>query len=417
MSLILITMLYILSGCCKEDPIPNPCTTPDCDTIPKEVKLELVWQKPLREDGEYMPYNPVLITKDHIVFFYDAVEQEKMLFVNKNDTSISRFYGPNKGNYLFRFYHPIAGIVVNDYKSVFTGYNSGSMKKIASAPDGSQFWANSNLIDDNLYFYDIRNDATGDNSVVKVNIQTGELSYDKVVNDSECPDCEKIIVEAPNFIVTDKNDTILIYSTIFNKGNGNIISEVTAYNSKDKINPIWTSNLYNRNGHKGVTTVYKDGLIILSDSIINIDPYTAHVNWAKKVDSQLTGWAARNNIVIDNKMYVLNQGHFVEINLNNGTIDYLSSQLFFQQSNSDLSYFDGVFYWTAAQGGISWIFGLRSSDHKLVLKMRSPNYGKPPYYNDPNYDWNGLQIDPETRLGYTADGFFAQCFRIPESYE
>ena len=66
--------------------------------------------------------------------------------------------------------------------------------------------------------------------------------------------------------------------------------------------------------------------------------------------------------------------------------------------------------------GESKIFGMRLSDRKLVLSMNSPNFGKEPYLYDTNYYYNGLVIDPSTRLAYTADGFFAQCFRIPDKY-
>lgn len=119
----------------------------------------------------------------------------------------------------------------------------------------------------------------------------------------------------------------------------------------------------------------------------------------------------------NNKIYILEDGNLLIIDPEIGIIEYNSGQMFSDGANSNMTYFEGVLYWTAIDKGYSWIYGFRLSDKKLVLKMRSPNAGKPPYYNDAIFDRRGISIDPETRLGYTHDGFFAQCYMIPEKYE
>ena len=80
--------------------------------------------------------------------------------------------------------------------------------------------------------------------------------------------------------------------------------------------------------------------------------------------------------------------------------------------DSNISYYNGVVYWSTNDQAYSWIYGIRISDRKLVVRMRSPNWNKPPYYDDAIFDRRGLVIDPESGLGYTHDGFFAQCYKL-----
>jgi|GEM_PF-1999951 len=418
--LTLLAVLWLYA--CAKEPLYIPCKLPECsDTITiKKEGLELKWQKSLRLDNNYSPRNRILITEKNISFLYDYIENEKVLFIDKKDTLISTRFSSNTGGIMNVFYHKEVGLIIVDYKSVFTGYDAASMKKIASAPEGMQFGALYTLFGDDIYGR-MRDEANKRTIIFKLNVFTGELTEDKEVKDSECPECESIVVNVPSLFRLRNGDIFIIYNTLYViKSQIEYERKIDAYLLKGEIKELkWTSDKSSKGCYEASTVIYNDQFIILSDSIYSMDPYTSKINWSKPVTTGLDGWAISNTKYIfkDNKIYVLNQGHFIEINADNGLISYDSGELFFQQSNSALTYFDGIFYWTAAQGGISWIFGLRASDKKVVLKMKSPNQGKAPYYNDTNYDWNGLQIDPEARLGYTADGFFAQCFRIPESYE
>lgn len=418
MNLIIISLLYILTGCCKENPI-DPCPNDDCDSIDikKDSVLTLVWQKKLRVDGDYTPYNPVLITKDHIVFFYDYVEQEKMLFVSKKDTSVSRFYGPNKGEFKNRFYHEEIGIIANDYLSVFTGTSPDNMKKIASTTKELQYGANNNLIGDYLYM-DVRNDVKKVNYVLKVNIHTGLTTIDRTVKDNDYPEYVEVSVSSPGYFITEQQDTLKRYFYFLWKDHFDADNMIEVLNSKD--NSLVWKNIPSKGGAPQRNTLNHQGRLISinNDSIYCLEPYTGKNIWSKgPIHSGIPlGWGVRGPHLIGNSIYLLDQGHFVEIDAGIGNTIYESPVIYATGSNSEMTYFEGVFYWTCAQAGYSQIFGLRASDHKLVLKMKRPNAGKAPYYNDTNFDWNGLHIDPETRLGYTADGFFAQCFRIPVSY-
>ena len=234
-------------------------------------------------------------------------------------------------------------------------------------------------------------------------------------------DYDKISLSAPASFVTNMNDTLLRYGYVLWKGNmGDVKTEIL--NKKDN------SFMWGYNRAKGVTLdrntlKYKGNMIsVEQDSIYCIEPYSGKTIWNKApIHSQKPiGWASRNALLVGSTISLLDQGYYVEISAENGNISYESPILYAAQSNSQMTYFEGVFYWTAIgadNDAYSYLYGLRASDKKVVLKMKSPNAGKAPYYNDTNFDWNGLQIDTETRLGYTSDGFFAMCFKIPESYE
>ena len=119
----------------------------------KDSILQLVWQISLREDREYTVGEKPIIMKDYINFSYDAISQEKMLFVSKKDTSVQRFYGPNKGDYKDRFYRDDVGIIAIDYLHIFTGTDPDHMKMIASTTPELQYGSNNNLIGNFLYLY------------------------------------------------------------------------------------------------------------------------------------------------------------------------------------------------------------------------------------------------------------------------
>ncbi len=413
MSGLFFVFMFLLS--CNKDNVISP--------VISKGKLDLIWQLPLREDNEYTTTsNSPLIINDDIVFFYDAVtSQEKMLFVNKKDNKvITRFFAPVRGDLKDRFYHPLTGIVTNDFQSIFTGHNPETMKKIATVPNDLYFGANNNLIGDFLYM-NLRDENKKENYVIKVNVNTGDIIYDRIVKDDLYMDYDKISLSAPASFVTNMNDTLLRYGYVLWKGNmGDVKTEIL--NKKDN------SFMWGYNRAKGVTLdrntlKYKGNMIsVEQDSIYCIEPYSGKTIWNKApIHSQKPiGWASRNALLVGSTISLLDQGYYVEISAENGNISYESPILYAAQSNSQMTYFEGVFYWTAIgadNDAYSYLYGLRASDKKVVLKMKSPNAGKAPYYNDTNFDWNGLQIDTETRLGYTSDGFFAMCFKIPESYE
>ena len=159
---------------------------------------------------------------------------------------------------------------------------------------------------------------------------------------------------------------------------------------------------------------YRDNLIATTrDSIYCIEPLRNKKIWvrpSKKIDNAYPVYAT-NKILIDNKIIQISDGHYTEINAENGDM-YVGEKLADGGIDSELSYYNGVVYWGTNDQAYSWIYGVRMSDRKLVIRMRSPNWGKPPYYNDAIFNRRGLVIDSVAGRGYTHDGFFAQCFKL-----
>lgn len=414
----LITLIILGIWSCTPEPLPNPCPNTPCDTsaIMKDSILQLVWQISLREDREYTVGEKPIIMKDYINFSYDAISQEKMLFIAKKDNSVQRFYGPNKGDYKDRFYRDDVGIIAIDYLHIFTGTDPDHMKMIASTTPELQYGSNNNLIGNFLYLYS-RDDLKKENYVKKVNIITGHVTTDRIVKDNEFPDYEQISIASPSYYTNPNYDTILNYSFFLWKNSW--AEDYTDSKLLTNNDLIWTKNKKKLSTWQRNMISYGKSLIsIISDTIYSFNPYNGNFIWKKGgIHSGYAGWAVKGAHLLNRTISLLDQGHYVEIDAQTGATLYDSPEIFTPQSNSEMTYFEGIFYWTAAHKGYSWIYGLRASDHKVVLKMKSPNQGKAPYFDDPNYDWNGLQIDPETRLGYTADGFYAQCFKIPLIYK
>lgn len=416
---LLYLMIILMAGCTK-DPMPAPCTMPPCDstTAKKDSLLKLIWQTPLRLDNDYTPGNQILLSSENelVAFLYDYTGNEKVLFVNKKDSSTTRFL-PEEGGIMNSFYHPIAGFIIMTSKSVFTRLDASSMKKIASAPNGLQFFANYNLIGDFVYG-DLRDEGQRISYLFRLNVITGEIFIVQTIPDSNFPEYDEVTLTVPTYFIAGENDTLMRYGALFWKDNWVTKSTVEVYNKKSGL-LLWNDENKKLNVSQRRTIMFGNRLISCNvDSIYCLDPHTGKTIWSiPPIRSTIPiGWSLGNVIIHDGKLCFLNEGHFVEINANTGQIIYDSPEIFSPQSNSGMTYFEGILYWTCVEKGYSQIFGFRVSDHKLVLKMKSPNAGKPPYYNDTNFVNNGLKIDPETRLAYTADGFFGYCFRIPVSY-
>jgi len=417
-------ILYLLLACtvlfsCTPEPLPSPCKLPDCsDTIKSHNStLELVWQKPLRWDKEYTPAVYITDIGDEVVFNYDLIGQSKLYFINKIDTTGQRFYQPVRGAIKRQFYHAKVGLVAYDYKSIYAGNSAATMQKIASAPEGQQFSADGRLIGDMLYTF-VRDYSAKTSYIYKFNINDGTLSIDYEIHDSQCPECETIIIYAPTLVVTQNGDSLLNYKRLLSKIEGESINEIETFRlSNGDKSLIWQSN--DRKAFIGTigTCLYQDISVGISNPIYAIDVYTGEIVWEQPNNVKGSDWyTIVEPVLIDNKIYLTSSGRFYVVNADNGVVEYESDIIYSSSTESKLTYFDGVIYWTASDGGASKLYGMRLSDRKLVLRMSSPNYGKKPYYNDTNYDKNGLIIDTATRLAYTADGFFAQCFKIPENF-
>jgi len=417
-------ILYLLLACtvlfsCTPEPLPSPCKLPDCsDTIKSHNStLELVWQKPLRWDKEYTPAVYITDLGDEVVFNYDLIGQSKLYFINKIDTTGQRFYQPVRGAIKRQFYHAKVGLVAYDYKSIYAGNSAATMQKIASAPEGQQFSADGRLIGDMLYTF-VRDYSAKTSYIYKFNINDGTLAIDREIRDSECSECKTIISAAPNLIVTNRGDSILLYYKLYSvdsdKDRWLIESFLLSNGNKTK---LWESDNPKLGFGEVGSVAYNNFHINIGKTIRAVNTYTGEIVWEQPNNVKGSDWyTIVEPVLIDNKIYLTSSGRFYVVNADNGVVEYESDVIYSSSTESKLTYFEGVIYWTASDGGASKLYGMRLSDRKLVLRMSSPNYGKKPYYNDTNYDKNGLIIDTATRLAYTADGFFAQCFKIPENF-
>lgn len=277
---IIIFLTLLMTGCTQE-PLPTPCANPPCDstTVKKDSILTLIWQIALRNDGEYTTMDAHTIAGDFIVISYDNTEQGKLLFVNKDDTSSARFHGPNKGDYKNLFYHPVVGMIAIDYQSVFTGHDAASMKKIASAQNGLQFFANYNLIGDFVYG-DLRDDGQRINYLFRLNVITGEMSNIQTIPDSNFPEYKEVSLSIPSFFVAGQNDTLMRYGYLFWKNHFEADRSVEMYNKKSG-ELLWKFDNKKLNVTQRRTVRYNGNLISFNtDSIYCLDPYTGRTIWS-----------------------------------------------------------------------------------------------------------------------------------------
>ena len=116
----------------------------------------------------------------------------------------------------------------------------------------------------------------------------------------------------------------------------------------NEILPLRTEENINIDYFKRTVIPYNDNLIVIArDSIYRIEPLSNKKIWVrptKKIDNAYPVYGT-NRILIENKIVCISDGHYTEINADNGDM-YVGEKLADGGIDSELSYYNGVVYWS-----------------------------------------------------------------------
>lgn len=395
------------------------CYGNDID-LSNDKKLELVWQSLLKEnkDSDISPYISTILLDDEVAFFYNY--DNEIIFVDKVNRNITGHFEDPNSSLIEAKSHPEYGLIAFSNKSVHQGKNFNSFGLIHTFEEHLYPESRFMLFEDDAYFSFGSRGAKGAAAWIKsLKLKDHSIREWLYKNaEEEWPGGDTVVhSSAPAAVnINGRKLLFLNYRKIWDNY-WQSQSYFECYELGDNPKLLWKKDsiyIWTQNH----TAVYKNNVISLSSyGLISYDPFSSKILWTVETPPNKDKWLIKNIIILGNKIYLLDHERLLEIDADSGNVLYESKDLFSSQSNSGLTYFDGVLYWTGSENYHSYIFGLRVDDKKMVVKMRSPNLGKGYFCSLPGFGDRGIQIEEKTRLLYTNDGFFAQCFRIPNKYE
>lgn len=80
-------------------------------------------------------------------------------------------------------------------------------------------------------------------------------------------------------------------------------------------------------------------------------------------------------------------------------------------SASVLQYYDGIVYFTST--GYARLYAIDCSNGKTIWGENSPNRPNPKT-SHASFGWQGVVIDPQRKVLYTTDKYYAMCIKLPE---
>jgi len=299
-----------------------------------------MWQKSLRSDNEYTPNSKLTFASPYVCIQYDYTGNEKVLFINKEDTTSTRWTNPGSGGFVDRFYQPQLGIILVAYRAIYAGHDAASMEQITTVPNNLQFFAQNRLIGENVYA-NLRDYQNKINYIYRFNLFTREKSIDYEISDSECPECKIIIIYPPTLVVTQNGDSLLNYKRHFSKIDGESITEIETYKLRNgNKSLIWRSN--DRKAFIGTigTCLYQGISVGINNPIYAIDVYTGKIVWEQPNNVKGSDWyTIVEPVLIDNKIYLTSSGRFYVVNADNGVVEYESDVIYSSSTESKLTYF------------------------------------------------------------------------------
>jgi outer membrane protein assembly factor BamB len=407
-----IVISLLLFSCNKgEDdliPTPNPCDT--CQV--SNSKLQMVWQEPLWIDtGHYNSSDPIY-WNDNVLFSAKIDGGEILRMRNANTGKLiwewNEHLSPNN-----RFSHS---------KFVHKGnliYCTSNEVYSINLENGQTIWAYKNPTGNGLPFISVFGDYVFHTHVsgkfpnltsylVRANINEGvwDTIYTIKMKDGYTP-----FVSPPGIWINPHGDTILISqnrSYNYPASDGQI--DLIAYNmNKDSI--LYEIIDLDPQGDSNVRPplVWEDKVYFIGvRTVYCIDAPTGEIIW-KKYFSEVGEHLWTCNILIAEDKLIVNPD-----NQNLYALDPHTGEEIWKETNSgstcwnDMVFYEGVVYFGSWGEGRLYAVDAQTGEH--IWAEQSPNKAK-----DSRANINtGVAINPDLGYIYTADGFFAMCFKLPE---
>lgn len=426
---ILILTIFIS---CSQDPLLNPFkhgnNTGESENNNYAV-LKLVWRKFLMSDSVISYSKPYCIWRDNVVYGVHIVENGEIVFMDKNVGEKNKIWDKINNFSEIEYARLYKGsLYLSNAHRIIKFITSARLKDLYSfnlITEGGPQSEGFSFFGQYLYITSFDYDEFYNPDFVRVNqvdINSGNREIVYQLNTiSTFGEKRRTFLTRPAIWVDKSGDKNLLqfYSSI-PQGESLTVGSAFLYNMADDT-MVWYIKNFNPHGelHSGGPVIYKDRAYIVSkDSIHCIDIATGKRIWSHDdFNSLFGGYGFHAHLIdleiVDGRLYFIDGAGFTCIDAITGKVIYNRDEDDYGDDNSDLTYFDGVFYYTSS--GIGRLCAVRASDGELLLKKKSPYQGNPLYPGN-NFTDNGVVIDPETRLLYTCDYYFAMCFKIPEGF-
>jgi len=410
----LFLLLLCLQGCRKEGPMLPPINPGE------DSKLDIVWQVPILPDTSenataalgIMNGNPVYCLKFYSPSaFIQLRDKETGTLKWKYDQWIWPFDGLSPNQVAIINNNFIANAWHRTYCIDAQGALNWSIDVTQQGGGGDPF-----IIADGDYIY--KEIYTGTHprvvkaSAVRTHYLTGQ--WDTLVN-IQARDSFFLDTNPPNVWVNPQGDAILIIrdngrrDNKYPSHNGSYLwSNLYAYNLRTK-QYIWELvDFQNKSIMANPPVIHNNRYYIASlNNIYCIDLFSGQKLWSTELPYTVNsaGFVRHNDWLI---AQAADRGTWA-IDMNDGHIVWHNPQPL--GLIDKLFYYDGVVYFTSFGDGR--LYAINAETGATIWAERTPNWHntKAPYAT---FGHSYVAIDPERKVLYVSDNYYAMCIKLPE---
>jgi|GEM_PF-6567521 len=415
-----LTILSIVLLCsCEKEPVLEYSTykpiveTPKPSLDLKNFPLEIIWHRQLRDEilpNKYFNIDNIFLNGEGLAIFYD---DHKFHYLNRNSGERISNTDISSDHYNNIQYHDKLGGIINSHKEIRSVDKFGTETQLFQAPDSIYINSRINLHEDDLYFLD-EDYFKGTSALYKLNVLTH--------------DCE-LVLSLDGKKLWGEEYRASIHLPVFFKVKG--IEYVL--NNYSKSNNHLTGITYTTCTRKsdGLIMWEKDDLFAVEppyiivhydDIILNGGSHICRVSMTtgKKVWEILPSspdYYSPNDVsayggkVHNGKLAFISQQKFRELDLGTGAYTY-TGPLLNGYNDMGIVISNGIAYWSCSEDVNSYLYGMKLSDHSIVLKALNPNKHSPAIGLTSKFLVNKMQVDHNQKLGYIADGSFIYCIKL-----
>jgi len=406
--------LSILS-CTKDKMLVIP--PPPIDTTVN--KLNVLWQIPISPDtNEY---------GGHAHFIWNGNVLFTSIFTDPNVTVEMRYPATGDLQWTFNSFSSVIGdfepflqlinirntTIMNKWREVYCINNQTGQQLWASVvPEPGSGEPTISAIGDYVYtcHFTGHKPATTSESLVRSHYLSGH--WDTLVTFKQRHSGMYLNVVAPTYWINSGGDTVLIIR--------NAISLQPSLNGQSQSADLFAFNLRTRQmewqledfdpfgvANTGQPLISDNHLFVCSNKTLHcIDLNDGHTLWTKYFEEGLEKtFVEHGNLIIVQSAWIGMWG----LDKNTGNIVWHNNDT--DGNASALQYYNGIVYFTST--GYARLYAIDCSNGKTIWAENSPNrpYAKT---NHASFAWQGVLIDPQRKVLYTADKYYFMCIKLPE---
>lgn len=407
---------------CQKEMIPTPPPPPPPDTI--VTKLKILWQVPITSDtsGEYTT-SPECIVNGNIVFSTNFANPSAFVTMLNGETGqrlwkFDDFIKPIDGFTRYQIFGLNDKVIVDNWHRTYClGAQNGQLDWSIEIDDAGGGEPQSTTIGDYIYKANYTGEKPGSRSESVVRAHYLQGKWDTLLTIT-AEDSFYLNIKPPTLWVNPQGDSILI---IRDNGLRDVLA--TPWEGRYNLVNLYAWNMRTREYEWQIKDFQDSRTVSFHPPIIEgdrlylltlgklscLDLPTGNVIWTMELPQNTMSVGSG---LVKHNDFLIGQGSnngMRAVDKNGANIRWTNLQTI--GSATQLTYFDGVVYYTST--GSSTLWAVNAQNGEIIWNEFSPNAYSPRTKNA-GFDFADVVIDPVRRVLYTADRYYMMCIKLPE---